>query len=248
MSNGTCWMPLYVGDYLRDTGHLSTAEHGGYLLALMHAWGHGGLLPRDETRLQRICKMDAKQWAASRDTLLEFFYLTEDGYRQKRVERELERAQSIVDKRHDEREAATERMRRWRAKSDPDHPPDKPNGDATVTRHKPVTKPSLVPSRRPSRDASGDASVTRASQLPSPVQSLDSYLREGEETARARPSEIKAVTAGIASALKAWRPPYTPSRDFQLGALTVVRGLPQPQEPERTVEQQLAILRGEVAA
>lgn len=88
MSDGL-WMPLYIGDYLKDTGHLTAAEHGGYLLLLMHAWTHNGVLENDDFSLRATARLDSRDWKRSRDRLLAFFFLTKEGYRHKRIEQEL---------------------------------------------------------------------------------------------------------------------------------------------------------------
>ena len=50
------WMPIYIGDYLGDTIELSAAEHGAYLLLLMHYWLKKGEIGEDIERLSRVCK------------------------------------------------------------------------------------------------------------------------------------------------------------------------------------------------
>ena len=66
------WMPWYVADYLADTQHLSTIEHGAYDLLIMHYWRHGGL-PADENQLRAITKLTPAQWRKHRTTLSAFF-------------------------------------------------------------------------------------------------------------------------------------------------------------------------------
>jgi uncharacterized protein YdaU (DUF1376 family) len=65
-------MAFYVNDYIGDTAHLNTAEHGAYLLLIMHYWIKGGLPPTEDA-IQRITRMTNRQWAKSRDTIKSFF-------------------------------------------------------------------------------------------------------------------------------------------------------------------------------
>lgn len=89
------WMPLYVADYLADTGHLSAAEHGAYLLLIMHYWANGGL-PCDDKKLARIARMSDKEWKAAKDTVAGFF--SED-WKHDRIERELADANAAYERR-----------------------------------------------------------------------------------------------------------------------------------------------------
>lgn len=50
-------MPLFVGDYLRDTVHLQTVEHGAYMLILMALWSQDGAIKSDPKYLARVTRM-----------------------------------------------------------------------------------------------------------------------------------------------------------------------------------------------
>jgi uncharacterized protein YdaU (DUF1376 family) len=89
------WMALHVGDYLADTAHLDATESGAYLHLIMHYWQHGGL-PEDDRALQKIAKISSHRWRKIRPILQEFFH---DGWRHKRIDRELRKADEITAKR-----------------------------------------------------------------------------------------------------------------------------------------------------
>lgn len=84
-------MPLYIADYLAGTGHLSTVEHGAYLLLIMYYWSKGGPPESDEIA-RRITKMDNRQWSKSCNILRSFFH---DGWRHQRIDAELAKAVEI---------------------------------------------------------------------------------------------------------------------------------------------------------
>lgn len=82
------WMPLYIGDYLADTQHLSAEQSGGYLHLLMHSW-KSGPLNSDTEMLRRIARIDSSAWSSAWSILQAFFQPTEAGTLvQPRLERE----------------------------------------------------------------------------------------------------------------------------------------------------------------
>jgi uncharacterized protein YdaU (DUF1376 family) len=88
------FMPLYTSDYLGDTGHLSTEEHGAYLLILMQMWNAGGALPADPSKLARVARCSTKKWLAMQDNVLAFFNIDGDQITNNRLTKERQKVEA----------------------------------------------------------------------------------------------------------------------------------------------------------
>lgn len=108
------WMPLYIGDYLRDTTRLTTERHGAYLLLIMDYWVNGAP-PDDDDVLASITKMPLAAWKKARAALLPLFQVEDGAWRHKRIDEELLKASENAE-RYAER-AKKAAAKRWEKQS-----------------------------------------------------------------------------------------------------------------------------------
>lgn len=89
------YMPLFVADYLADTAHLTTIQHGAYLLLIMNYWQRGKPVANDDAKLARIVGMSVRNWQQIKEPVLEMFDTGTDSGPQylhhHRIDRELDR-------------------------------------------------------------------------------------------------------------------------------------------------------------
>lgn len=154
MSN-RAWMPLDIGDYLEDTGHLTTVQHGAYMLLIMEYWKRGGL-PDDDRKLAAFARMTPEQWTEHRDTIADFF---QPGWKHKRIDAEMAKADEIIEKR---RAAADARHGRSKSNASAVHVHSKSNADGPYTGALPLT---TEPSSSLRSDDSAPAKPTPRQQL-----------------------------------------------------------------------------------
>jgi uncharacterized protein YdaU (DUF1376 family) len=83
-------MPLFCGDYLKDTTDLTLEEHGAYLMILMITWATGGKpLPDDDARMAKRLSIAKDRWVNKlKPVLAQFFDLSGGTWRNVRLEKE----------------------------------------------------------------------------------------------------------------------------------------------------------------
>jgi uncharacterized protein YdaU (DUF1376 family) len=92
-------MPLYIGDYLRKTMHLTIDQHGAYLMLIMACWCEGGTLPNSDDTLAAICRVPITRWRKLRPIMLRYFQVDDAGWHNNRVCEELAKAEDITEHR-----------------------------------------------------------------------------------------------------------------------------------------------------
>lgn len=78
------YMPFFVGDYTKDTRHLTLEQHGAYLLILMHLWEHSSIKVDKICRVVGVSKSD---WDALSEEILELLDVVDGVAKSPKMER-----------------------------------------------------------------------------------------------------------------------------------------------------------------
>ena len=87
------FIAFYMSDYARDTGHLSTLEHGAYFLLLQHCWTHDGAIPVCQKARAALAQVPRSTWYRIRTNIEPFF---DEHGRQKRAVQAVEKADKLI--------------------------------------------------------------------------------------------------------------------------------------------------------
>jgi uncharacterized protein YdaU (DUF1376 family) len=105
------FMPLYVGDWDGDTGHLDCEQDGAYGRIVRWYWRNGPPAD-DDAALARIVRMDLARWSrVVRPVVVAFFEVRDGHLHHARVEAELRKAERRYER------AVAAAARRWRGRA-----------------------------------------------------------------------------------------------------------------------------------
>lgn len=167
------YLPLATDAYLADTTHLSTEEHGAYLLLLMAAWRSAGCrLPDDDAFLARVCRCTARVWLRIRPSVASFWLIEGGWWSQKRLSKEREYVDGVRERR---REAAHAKHRK-----------NKKTPDAPAHADAPASALHFTSLSSSLRSEDTDSSLRSESRSPADETAVEPHIAVPGETALRR--------------------------------------------------------------
>lgn len=134
---------LYIGDYQRDTAHLSVTEHGAYLLMLQHYYATEKPLPIGKALHRMLRAQDKAERDAIDSVASQFWTVTDAGLVNERADEEITKAGAQADtnariarEREAKRKAAREQHEQSTNRATNGQPNQTPD-----TRHQTTTTP-----------------------------------------------------------------------------------------------------------
>jgi len=91
-------MPVFWDAYLADTTHLSTEEHGAYLLLLGAMWRRNGSVPDDDRDNARITGLTPAKWRRIKARLAPLLTFSDDEITQKKLQKTWKETQEKIEK------------------------------------------------------------------------------------------------------------------------------------------------------
>lgn len=169
------WMRFHVGDYLADTMHLSTFQHGIYILLIMHYFKRGPL-PDDERVLMRIAKVpSAMAWRKQSPPVIALFKHENGALLHTRIELTRAEAKKLSEiRRSAGKSGASKRWSMANAISDD----GKPDGKLARARATPQPQPQNPPSAPPSKGGRRGRSLNRGGESKEPRNAFVAAARE----------------------------------------------------------------------
>lgn len=170
-------MPMFWDAYLADTTHLSTEEHGAYLLLLAAMWRRNGWVPDDDRDNARILGLTVAKWKRTK-ARLEPFLLFEDGQiSQKNLLKIWENTQEKIDKNRENG------AKGGRPKSRENSNLAKPNGSVSDNPNKTIPEPEPEPYKKPPNPQNGGTDLFSAEEdpppKPKPIDILSEVIPKG---------------------------------------------------------------------
>ena len=88
MANALPYIQFYVADYLADTMHLTTEQHGAYLLIIFNYWQTGNPVLKED--LAAVARLSNDRWISVERSLQRFFNDTGTHWQHDRIDADLE--------------------------------------------------------------------------------------------------------------------------------------------------------------
>lgn len=196
------YMQLYIADYLADTMHLSTEEHGAYLLLMFNYWQTGRAIPKN--RLAKIARVSSERWGAVEESLSEFFIDNGTEWIHERIEDDLAAVRETLAKRSSAGKASAQSRRNRKETQSASESNTCSTGVGYVFEHD-ANKQATNKDTDPDKDTDlKDQNLLRGAEKISPTQpdenrgSCGLNLHDGTRPAHAGP-ERRPLSAGVPS-------------------------------------------------
>jgi len=105
---------MFWGDYFLDTTHLTTEEHGAYLLLIARYWSDQKPLKDDDNFLRMITKTSPKAWKRLSPIIKAFFICKDGMLHHKRIDAEIIKLQARQKRGHTGGVSKAENIRKSR--------------------------------------------------------------------------------------------------------------------------------------